>query len=56
MAADVRWTGQVANDTRTALLKAQTALRMRQPTSIGDAQLSSCGGRRPPRRALTEPR
>jgi len=34
-----RMDGQVATDTRTALLKAQTALRMRVPTSIGEAQL-----------------
>lgn len=39
-----RMDGQVATDTGTALLKAQTALRMRQPTSIGDAQLRNNPG------------
>ena len=39
-----RMDGQVADDTRTSLLKAQTALRMRQPTSIGDAQLKNNPG------------
>jgi uncharacterized protein GlcG (DUF336 family) len=34
-----RMDGQVAGDTRTALLKAQTSLRRRQPTSIDAAQL-----------------
>ena len=34
-----RMDGQTADDTRTALLKAQTALRRRQPTSIDAAQL-----------------
>ncbi len=36
-----RMDGQVANDIRTALLKAQTALRRRQPTSIDAAQLAN---------------
>ena len=34
-----RMDGQVFNNIRTALLKAQTALRTRQPTSIRAAQL-----------------
>jgi glc operon protein GlcG len=36
-----RMDGQVSNDMRTALLKAQTALRTRQPTSINAAQVSN---------------
>jgi uncharacterized protein GlcG (DUF336 family) len=36
-----RMDGQVADDIRTALLKAQTALRRRQPTSIDAAQLAN---------------
>ena len=36
-----RMDGQVPEDVRTALLKAQTALRMRVPTSIGEAQLKN---------------
>lgn len=36
-----RMDGQVYNDIRTALLKAQTALKTRQPTSIRDAQLKN---------------
>ena len=36
-----RMDGQVYNNTRTALLKAQTALKTRQPTSIGAAQLKN---------------
>lgn len=36
-----RMDGQVANDVRTALLKAQTALKTRQPTSIRAAQLQN---------------
>jgi uncharacterized protein GlcG (DUF336 family) len=36
-----RMDGQIADDIRTALLKAQTALRRRQPTSIDAAQLSN---------------
>ncbi len=36
-----RMDGQVAQDIEPALLKAQTALRMRVPTSIGDAQLKN---------------
>jgi glc operon protein GlcG len=36
-----RMDGQVAEDIRTALLKAQTALRRRQPTSIDAAQLAN---------------
>ena len=34
-----RMDGQVYNNIRTAMLKAQTALRTRQPTSINAAQL-----------------
>ncbi len=36
-----RMDGQVSNDMRTALLKAQTALRTRQPTSINAAQVNN---------------
>jgi uncharacterized protein GlcG (DUF336 family) len=36
-----RMDGQTYNNTRTALLKAQTALRTRQPTSIRAAQLKN---------------
>ena len=36
-----RMDGQVATDMRTALRKAQTALRRRQPTSIDAAQLAN---------------
>ncbi|HEX4049558.1 MAG TPA: heme-binding protein [Steroidobacteraceae bacterium] len=36
-----RMDGQVHNNIRTALLKAQTALKTRQPTSIRDAQLKN---------------
>ena len=36
-----RMDGQVSNDMRTALLKAQTALKTRQPTSIRAAQLKN---------------
>ena len=36
-----RMDGEVFNDIRTALLKAQTALKTRQPTSIRDAQLKN---------------
>ena len=36
-----RMDGQVFKDIRTALLKAQTALKTRQPTSIRDAQLKN---------------
>jgi glc operon protein GlcG len=36
-----RMDGQVSNDIRTALLKAQTALKTRQPTSIRAAQLKN---------------
>ena len=36
-----RMDGQTSNDIRTALLKAQTALKTRQPTSIRDAQLKN---------------
>ena len=36
-----RMDGQVSNDIRSALLKAQTALKTRQPTSIRDAQLKN---------------
>jgi glc operon protein GlcG len=36
-----RMDGQVATDMRTALLKAQTALKTRQPTSIRDVQLKN---------------
>ena len=39
-----RMDGQVGNDMRTALLKAQTALKTRQPTSIRDAQLKNDPG------------
>jgi len=39
-----RMDGQVNNDIRTALLKAQTALKTRQPTSIRDAQLRNDPG------------
>jgi glc operon protein GlcG len=39
-----RMDGQVTNDMRTALLKAQTALRLRQPTSIREAQLKNDPG------------
>ena len=37
------WTG-TSNDLRTALMKAQTALRDRQPTSIGAAQVKNNPG------------
>jgi glc operon protein GlcG len=36
-----RMDGQIYNNVRTALLKAQTALRSRQPTSIRTAQLKN---------------
>jgi glc operon protein GlcG len=36
-----RMDGQVSEDMRTALLKAQTALRTREPTSIREAQLKN---------------
>jgi uncharacterized protein GlcG (DUF336 family) len=36
-----RMDGQVSNNTRTALLNAQTALKLRQPTSIRAAQLKN---------------
>jgi glc operon protein GlcG len=36
-----RMDGVIPNDMHTALLKAQTALRTRQPTSINDAQLKN---------------
>jgi glc operon protein GlcG len=36
-----RMDGQIGSDMRTALLKAQTALKTRQPTSIRDAQLKN---------------
>ena len=36
-----RMDGQVYNNIRTALLKAQTALKTRQPTSINAAQLKN---------------
>jgi glc operon protein GlcG len=36
-----RMDGETSTDNRTALLKAQTALRSRQPTSIGAAQLKN---------------
>jgi glc operon protein GlcG len=36
-----RMDGQVTNNMRTALLKAQTALKARQPTSIREAQLKN---------------
>ena len=36
-----RMDGQVYNNIRTALLKAQTALKTRQPTSIRAAQLKN---------------
>ncbi|HVB58931.1 MAG TPA: heme-binding protein [Candidatus Acidoferrales bacterium] len=39
-----RMDGQLPNDIRTALLKAQTALKTRQPTSIGAAQLKNNPG------------
>jgi glc operon protein GlcG len=39
-----RMDGQVYNNMRTALLKAQTALKTRQPTSIGAAQLKNNPG------------
>ena len=39
-----RMDGQLPNDIRTALLKAQTALKTRQPTSIGAAQLENNPG------------
>ncbi len=39
-----RMDGEVANDLHAALLKAQTALRTRQPTSIGAAQVENNPG------------
>ena len=39
-----RMDGQVYNNIRTALLKAQTALKTRQPTSINAAQLKNNPG------------
>ena len=39
-----RMDGQVSNDNRTALLKAQTALRTRQPTSVYAAQAKNNPG------------
>jgi glc operon protein GlcG len=39
-----RMDGQVSNDNRTALLKAQTALKTRQPTSIYAAQVKNNPG------------
>src|SRR4029077_4195200 len=36
-----RMDGQVYNNIRTALLKAQTSLKMRQPTSVANAQLKN---------------
>jgi glc operon protein GlcG len=36
-----RMDGQITNHMRTALLKAQTALKTRQPTSIREAQLKN---------------
>lgn len=39
-----RMDGQVTNDMRSALLKAQAALRLRQPTSIREAQLKNDPG------------
>src|SRR5665213_895012 len=39
-----RMDGEVPNDLRTALLKAQTALKNRQPTSINAAQLANNPG------------
>jgi glc operon protein GlcG len=36
-----RMDGQVSEDMRTALLKAQTALKTREPTSIREAQLKN---------------
>ena len=42
-----RMDGQVFNNIRTALLKAQTALKTRQPTSIRAAQLKNNPGGMP---------
>ena len=39
-----RMDGQVTNDMRTALLKAPAALRLRQPTSLREAQLRNDPG------------
>jgi glc operon protein GlcG len=39
-----RMDGQIVNNIRTALLKAQTSLRTRQPTSINAAQLKNNSG------------
>jgi len=47
-----RMDGQVYNDIRTALLKAQTALKTRQPTSIRAAQLRNNPGGIPRQTAL----
>ena len=47
-----RMDGEVYNDIRTALLKAQTALKTRQPTSIRAAQLKNNPGGIPRQTAL----
>ena len=38
-----RMDGQVSSDMHTALLKAQTALRLREPTSIRGTQMLNAG-------------
>lgn len=43
-----RMDGELPNDARTALLKAQTALRLREPTSLRGAPMKN-SGRVPPR-------
>jgi len=38
-----RMDGQISNDVHTALLKAQTALKLREPTSIRGTQMLNAG-------------